>query len=486
MQKKLNQKNKLITYPIPEGAVLKNDYNVFIRPVGEEAWNVLSCYEVKVDMHDVRKASMAYFDFKGQVEVKIQYNNYMHIYQADVRPLEHKIKIDFTTKEIYFVLDNPVNLSIEINRDRFHNLHLFAGEIEKDIPDIQDETVKYFQGNLSRASVHGVDEMSSMLEKMPKGRTLYFGPGIHYFGECVMRIPSDTKIYIAGGAIIIGTFVCKNVENIRIFGRGVLYLANFERFSALSGIRLSHAKNISIEGITLIDPPHYTVYIGGSKNILIKNIKAFSCEGWSDGIDMMSCQNVTVDGVFLRNSDDCIAVYGRRWDNNGNTENILVQNSVLWADVAHPTNVGCHGDHYNDGNVIQNVIFRNLDILEHHEPQKECLGCMSINVGDKNIVRNLRYENIRVEHFEHGKLLDIQIINGKYNPAPGRLIEDIYFKNIFYHGSGEVTSTINGTDEERVVQNVIFDNLVIRGDHILSAEQGNIEVGAFVHNIIFK
>jgi hypothetical protein len=480
------EKSKLVIFPTPGDAVLRNDYKVFVRGFGEETWNELACYEVKVDMHDVRKASMAYFDFEGQVEVKIQYNNYMHIYQVDVRPLAQKIKVDFSEKEIYFTLEHQANLSIEINRDRFHNLHLFAGNIQNYIPDVDCKMVKYLPGNLDKALIHRTEEIGYELEKMPKGRTLYFGPGIHYLEECVMRIPSDTNVYIAGGAIIVGTFVCSKVENIKIFGRGVLYLARFERFSGLNAIRLSHAKNIEIEGIHFINPPHYSVYIGGSDNVQIKDIKSFSCEGWSDGIDMMSSKNVIVDGVFLRTSDDCIAIYGRRWDYNGNTVNVLIQNSVLWADVAHPTNIGCHGDYHNDGNVIEKICFRNLDILEHHEPQSSCLGCMNINVGDKNIVRDVLYENIRVEKFEHGKLLDLQIICGGYNLVPGKIIEDIHFKDIFYDGVGEVTAVINGVDEERKVQNITFDNLVIRGKRILTAEQGNIQIGEFAENIIFK
>jgi hypothetical protein len=75
---------------------------------------------------------------------------------------------------------------------------------------------------------------------------------------------------------------------------------------------------------------------------------------------------------------------------------------------------------------------------------------------------------------------------GGYNPVPGKLIEDIYFKDIFYNGSGEVTAGIKGFDGERKVGNITFDHLVIRGDHIMSAEQGNIKVGEFTYNVIFK
>ena len=56
--------NKVVTYPAPAGAALQRDYIVRVRPLGEDEWQQLDCYQVKVDMHDVRLASMAYFDFK--------------------------------------------------------------------------------------------------------------------------------------------------------------------------------------------------------------------------------------------------------------------------------------------------------------------------------------------------------------------------------------------------------------------------------------
>lgn len=486
VQPGINETDRLALYPVPDGAKLRKDFQVFVRLRGEESWNELSCYEVKVDMHDIREASMAYFDFRGHAEIKIRYAK-MDIYKVDIRPLSRNISAHFEEREIRFDLDRPAKLSIEVNGDRFHNLHLFAGDIQEPAASEDGESVIALPGDLKKPVIHRSEELGCRLEKMPKGRTLSFGPGIHYLEECAMRVPSDTNIYIAGGAVIVGTFVCSKTENIKIFGRGVLYLANFERFSGLNAIRLSHAKNVAIEGLHLINPPHYSVYIGGSDKVRIKDVKTFSCEGWSDGFDLMSSSNVTVEDCFLRTSDDCIAIYGRRWDYNGNTENILVQNTVLWADVAHPTNIGGHGDHQNDGNLIQNVTFKNIDILEHHEPQKNYLGCMSINVGDKNTVKNVTYENIRVERFENGKLLDFRILmNEKYNPEAGKKIENILLKNIDYKGSGEHASVIVGYDPERTIENVTIENLTINGKHITDAESGNIRIGPFTQNIVFK
>ena len=43
-----------------------------------------------------------------------------------------------------------------------------------------------------------------------------------------------------------------------------------------------------------------------------------------------------------------------------------------------------------------------------------------------------------------------------------------------------------GYIENRVVEGVTVDNLIINGKHILNAETGNVNLGDFVHNVIFK
>lgn len=473
-----------MNYPVPEGAVLQHDFSVKVRSVGQEEWQEIACYQVKVDMHEMRCASMACFDFSGEIEVEIICPELFFIYQVDVRPLSAGVQADYDAKVIRIRLSRPVKLSIEVNKERFHNLHLFAGKIPEQEPDQEKDETYYLPGNLKKASIHRTEEMVSRVEKMPQGRTVYFGPGIHYLEECAMHIPSDTNVYLAGGAIIIGTFIINGTENIHIYGRGCMYLAGFERFSGLNAIRISHGKNIRIEGIHLVNPPHYSVYVGGAENVWIEDITSFSCEGWSDGIDIMSSRNITVKDCFLRTSDDCVAVYGKRWDYSGDTCNILVTGCSLWADVAHPTIIGTHGDYEKEGNILEHIRFENLDILEHREHQADYLGCLAINAGDRNMVRDVSYENIRIEPFVHGKILDFQVkCNPDYNPVPGRQISHIRLKDIFYLGSGELPSRICGYDPDRMVTDISIENLYIRGRKAETLAGAGIEAGPYIKDI---
>jgi hypothetical protein len=475
--------SKLIVYEAPKGAVGRNDFIVRARIPGEK-WHDLFVYEVKVDMHQVNLASMVYFDMEGTIEVEVECQK--NVEKVVIRPLSREISSVHNKNRITFTLDRPQKLSIEINGERFSNLHLFANPLEEGAPQTTDPDVLVI-----KPAIHRMEDIYRLAAtplastgQIPK--VIYFTPGMHYLEETIMRIPSETTVYIAGGAIIVGSLVCDHAENIVIRGRGLLYLSDFHRFSAFRGIRIVFSKNITVEGITLLDPPHYSIYIGKSEAIRIRNFKSFSTRGWSDGIDMMASCNVEIQDVFLRTSDDCIAIYGTRWDYRGDTRQIRVSDSILWADVAHPLMMGTHGDHQQDGDVIEDIQINNIDILEHHEPQTNYWGAIAINAGDKNTIRNVTYEDIRVEEFELGQLIDIRVIwNKDYNPVPGHKIENITFRNIQYNGANVNPNRIYGFDSDRIVEGVSFVNLRINGELVLDEKQGNFDINGFTKQISF-
>lgn len=232
---------------------------------------------------------------------------------------------------------------------------------------------------------------------------------MHILEPAQLFIPSGITVYIAGGAVVVGAIKCENVHDVTIRGRGILYMSDFEQ------------------------------------------------------------------RTFYRTSDDCIDVYGTRtqFKHIGDSRNVIVRNSVLWADVAHPVMIDVHGYHQREGDILENLLFDNIDILEHHEPQDGYWGCMAINVGDKNTVRNVTFRNIRVEQFEMGRLIDIRVFhNKKYNPDPGKRVENIRFENVAFTGTCENPSVIEGYDETRIVDGVTFHNLRINGRHILNKESG--------------
>lgn len=477
--------NSLVVHKAPIGAIGREDFSVSVRTPGG-SWEELFVYEAKVDMHQVRQTSMVYFDMEGTVEVMIVCRN-KSVEQAVIRPLSANIPFERKGEVILFTLDRPRKLSIEINGERFSNLHLFANPLEENAPQPDDPNVL-----LLNPAIHRSEDISRLTEtpSAPDGKVpdvIYFAPGMHILEENTLSIPSDTTVYIAGGAIVVGSLVCEGVRNVVIRGRGILYMSDFLKTTYLRGVQIRFCKDITVEGIILLDPPHYSIYIGKSEHIRIRNFKSFSTRGWCDGIDMMASSHIDIDDVFLRTSDDCIAIYGTRGEYQGDTRKVRVRNSVLWADVAHALNMGIHGDHHRDGDVIEDIAFENIDILEHHEPQVNYWGAMSINAGDKNTIRNVIYDNIRVEEFELGQLLDIRVVwNKDYNPVAGKRIENITFRNITYNGANTNPNRIHGFDAQRCVEGVRFINLRINGELVLNSGMGNFDINGYANGISFS
>lgn len=446
---------EIVTYPVPLDiyyARHNDDYTVKVRQLGEKDWVDLYEYNVKVDMDTQSDATMVQFDFSGKVEVLIQKNN-GEIHSAVVRPLSKGVRSEIDGNYLLFTLDKPQKLSVEFNGDRLNNLHLFANPIISEVPDKNLPNVMYFEA--------GIHEPADQDTKS-------------------FHIPSNTTVYLEGGAVLKGKLVCDSVENVKILGHGML-------LEPQQGISIAYSKNILVDGLTVINPRHYTLSGGQSTGITVRNLKSFSYQGWSDGLDFMSCSDILIDDVFMRNSDDCLAFYAHRWDFYGDCRNIRVLNSTLWADIAHPINIGTHGNTETGDEVLENMLFQNIDILEHDEDDRDYQGCMAINVGDHNLARNITFEDIRVENIQEGQLFHLRVMyNQKYNTGPGRGVKDITFRNIYCTGKYVNPSLIEGYDKDRTIDNILFENIVLNGKRVTSLDELNIEKKDYVNKIRLK
>ncbi len=464
---------ELVTYTPGTGVETISDFSVRVRQ-GDGEWKQVVVYPVKVDevrdtKHHVETASMAYFDFNGEVEVEIT-SHKNKIDTARVRPLAYNITPKVSGEILTFTLERPCNLSIEINGDIFHNLHLFANPIDKNRPS------------------------EKILKNLKKHRNLiYFAPGVHEIAGEYMRIPSNTTVYVDGGARVMGRFDVDSASNVKIFGRGEIHPKGRGE-----GIYIKHSSNIDVDGVIVTQIP-----VGESDSVNITNVKSISYYGWGDGMNVFASNNVHYDNVFCRNSDDCSTVYATRKGFKGGCKNILMENSTLWADVAHPIMIGLHGSATEIGpdapaDTICNVVYRNIDILDQQEKQIDYQGCFGISCGDNNVVKNITFDNIRVEDFRQGQLINIRIFyNKKYCAAPGTYVKNILFKDVTYNGNNSELSIIAGYNEQRTVSDITFENLVINGQKIYddmpgkpkwykTSDMARIFVGEHVHNVIFK
>ena len=425
--------DQLVTYPIPDGVTQNTSFTVRVRTPGGH-WQPVSAYLVTLEVIDtttghgqVQNSSMAYFDFVGGVEVSVTYNT-AAVESAQIRPLSYGIAPHIQHGDtVTFILDRPRNLVIQVNDDIFDCLHLLAGAIDTSPPDSTDPDV------------------------------LYYGPGLHTVAGNVLTVPSGKTVYLAGGAVLRAGVTFSNVDSVKLLGRGVIIAPSGGACTA------EYSTDVEIGGVTMLDPNGYAVTAGQVDGLTITGVRAFSSKGNGDGIDLFCCTNAVIDGVFMRNSDDCIALYNHRWDYYGDSGDITVKNSTLWADVAHPINVGTHGN-TDSPETMDGLTFTNIDILDHREPQMLYQGCIALNPGDSNLIRNVYAEDIRVEDFRWGQLINMRVMyNDKYNTSPGRGIDTVHIKNLSYNGTHANPSILVGYDEDRPISNVTFENLVING-----------------------
>jgi hypothetical protein len=455
----------LVVYPAPSGAELNDTFSVAVRSPGGE-WRKLDVYDVRVDLRTLSHASFAYFDFSGKVEVRVTQND-VHVELAEIRPAAYRIHpqmsrqpADFFT----FTLDRPRNLSIEVNGDRLHNLHLFANPLETNIPSPTDTNV------------------------------IYFGPGLTA-NRRVIHVGSGKTVYLAGGSVVQGAIATENgATNVTIRGRGILDTSRWNDVKGFhirgqdwetASISLRRATHVLVEGLILKQSVNYGVMGGAVEEATIDNVKSFSSQEWGDGIDMVASRDVKIHNCFLRTSDDCIAIYGSRGAYQGGASDWDVEDSVLWADKAHAIMIGVHGAYWADGDVIENLRFHNIDVLENNEFSTNFWGAMAITCGDKNTVRNVDFENIHVEHIREAGGNLIRLVFGRYEPSTtlGQLIENIHFKDITYNGLAG--SYISGSPGH-AIKGITFDGLVINGARIKNAKQGNITIGENVRDVSFK
>jgi hypothetical protein len=422
----------VVTHPTLPQVPVNNAFTVKVRASGG-SWQRLDVYQAKLAQIDAitgsnkaQNSSVAMFDFSGIVEVEVTYNP-GGAEKFRVRPDSYGIKPEVLGDTARFTLDRPRNIVVQVDDKIFDCLHLFANPLEQDVPAEGDKNV------------------------------MYFGPGLHTPTNGELKVPSNTTVYLAPGAVLNSFVLFEGVENSRMIGRGVVYNSKW------GAMLIRKCDNVTIDGITILNPRYENIRVAESQNIKIKNLRAFSHQGWGDGIQLYCSENITVDGCFLRTSDDSIALYTHRWDFYGDTRNITVKNCSLWADVAHPINIGVHGN-TETPEMLENLNFENIDILDHREPQVTYQGAIAFMVGDSNLVRDVKFDNIRVEDFRWGQLIHMRVeYNPKYNTSAGRGIEGIYIKDLDYNGKNADLSMIVGLDADHLVKDVTFENLRVNG-----------------------
>ena len=113
----VNAEAALKVYPAGEGMATLNDYTVSVRQLPEGDWQTVDVYPVRVDevidaKHNARVASMAYFDFEGEVEVSVEApKNERYLFTTKTCP-NCRLAKEYLEDVSYVVIDAEENIEL--------------------------------------------------------------------------------------------------------------------------------------------------------------------------------------------------------------------------------------------------------------------------------------------------------------------------------------------------------------------------------------
>lgn len=219
-------------------------------------------------------------------------------------------------------------------------------------------------------------------------------------------------------------------------------------------IYIEKSNHITVEDVTIVDAPFWTLHPAGCDDVLISKIRILNDldVANSDGIDPDHSSNVRILGCHVECADDCICLKASKGNSEyGPCENIVISDCTLISTSA-AIKIGTEG--VGD---FRNVLVQNCIISKSNRG-------LSIQIRDGGNVENVKYNNIIIETrrfcpdwWGTAEPIVITAFDRDENTKAGH-IKNISFKNITAKGENGVL--IHGT-KENVIENVTFQNVDI-------------------------
>lgn len=449
-------------WPAPAGEELSRDFAVtvegqsspvYIARVAPEKpdlrWKAMDDKANSADFFE--NAAFTTFDMHGVVEIVVTCPQ--PVTTARILPTSLGITPRVDGNRISITLTEPRPLTLEVNGDWVHSLHILANPPEAEPPRQDDPNV------------------------------IYFGPGIHEVTH--LEVGSGQTLYIAGGAIVRGVIgpdepfrissysglktysptIQLKGDNIRVRGRGIL-----------DGSRCTtHARNlmvvqgadIQLEGIVFRDSSTWNIPIRSCDRVTVRNVKILGYRANSDGIDICSSRDVTVEGCFIRTLDDLIVVKTDR--GAGEAKRIVARKCVLWNEVAHALSVGAELREN-----VDDVLFTDCDVI--HDKGRE--WTLRVYHCDSARITNIRFENLRIE--ESPRLISLWIDKAFWTRDEQRgHIADVLFRNIAAPAPAPIV--LKGFDTDHAIDDVTFQDVTIGGKRLVATD---VETNPHVRGIV--
>jgi hypothetical protein len=294
----------------------------------------------------------------------------------------------------------------------------------------------------------------------------YYGPGVYHEN---IDVKSGDSIYLAPGAVVFGSINIWGVDNVKVFGRGVVVYDGPQNPADDDGwihrqnwhvIVMDNAHHVDISGITcVVRSRTWMIQMKSSRFITFDNVKVIGGSAGNanqDGMDWLGGGDTVVRDTFIRAADDVFALQGN-WDGydaaamarpGEDVSNIRIENSVLSTSISNIVRVNWPHKTFNSSNFV----LQDSDVI--HMGVGGCVVPFALfelwaDPDGRGQHTGYRFENIRLEDWY--SLVQIR----QPNPA----VRNVRFKDVWALDSLQMVPSVLKGD----VDDVHFENVKVGG-----------------------
>ena len=334
-------------------------------------------------------------------------------------------------------------------------------------------------------------------EKKPEEvNGLYFGPGIHEIN--VFDFEDGQTIYLSSGAIVIAQphpqdevcltakdwagkpifrtcLLASGKKNVSVEGLGILDFSLLD-WHERSPLVFRNCSNVLVRDVTFVNVPAWTVHFTGCDGVEADNVKLFGYRENSDGIDIVSTMNASIHDCFIRTGDDAVVVKAMIKPPVVGGKNIDCRRCIVWNDK-----VRCYGICAESVNDISDVFFPDCDVIRSYADWTLELGSLVVYICDKALVKNVVFDDIRIEHECH-LATNVMVTKDFWSKdVEAGNIRDVVFRNI--QVTSEIGSHIAGYGPDNTVRGVRYENYVMNGKKAKTIDDVKIDIGDYADGI---
>ena len=218
-------------------------------------------------------------------------------------------------------------------------------------------------------------------------------------------------------------------------------------------IQLYECRNVTLEGVKIINSPFWCVHLLKSENIICRALRYDAKLVNNDGIDPESSRNILIEDIDFDNGDDNIAIKSGR-DNDGWTMASPCENIVIRRCHFKGLHAVVIGSEMSGG--VRNVFVEDCDYAGY------CKRGIYVktNPDRGGYVRNLYVRNCRFDEVE-----DLFYITSKYageglDSNHFSEIEGIYVDGLSCNKASQAALVLQGT-KLKPISNVIFYDISV-------------------------